>query len=287
MKSKLIIGLLVAAVIIAMMSLYTVDEREKAILFRFGKIEQADIGPGLHVKIPIANTVMKFDTRILTLDAEPAPVLTEEKKNMTVDFFVKWRIVDVSKFFVATRGDAAQARARLGSIMREVIYNEFGKRTIQEAVSGERGQIMEIARVKANEVAQEFGIEAVDVRISRIDLQEEVSESVYRRMRAERARVAQDFRARGQEAAERIRAEADRQSTVILANAYRDAEKLRGEGDAVAADIYARAYKRDPEFYSFYRSLSAYRESFKGPEDVLVLEPDSDFFQYFGGPTRK
>ncbi|HDP88642.1 MAG TPA: protease modulator HflC [Thioalkalivibrio sp.] len=287
MKTKIIIGIVVVAIVVLMMSVYTVDERERAILFRFGKIEKADIEPGIHFKMPIANTVVKFDTRILTLDAEPAPVLTEEKKNMTVDFFVKWRIVDVSKFFVATRGDAARARARLGSIMREVIYNEFGKRTIQEAVSGERGQIMEIARAKANEVAQEFGIETVDVRISRIDLQDEVSESVYRRMRAERARVAQDFRARGQEAAERIRAEADRESTVILANAYRDAEKLRGEGDAVAADIYARAFKRDPEFYSFYRSLTAYRESFRGPEDVLVLQPDSDFFQHFGGASRK
>jgi membrane protease subunit HflC len=286
MKVKIVIGLLVVALILLMMSVYTVDEREKAILFRFGKIEQADIGPGLHFKMPIANSVMKFDTRILTLDAQPAPVLTEEKKNMTVDFFVMWRIVDVSQFFVATRGDEVRARSRLASIMREVIYNEFGKRTIQEAVAGERREIMEIARVKANEVASEFGIEAVDVRISRIDLQAEVSESVYRRMRAERARVAQDFRARGQEAAERIRAEADRQATVIEAEAYRDAEKLRGEGDARSAEIYARAYKRDPDFYSFYRSLTAYRESFKGPEDVLVLEPDSEFFQYFGNPTR-
>ena len=286
MKVKIVIGLLVVAVILLMMSVYTVDEREKAIMFRFGKIEQADIGPGLHFKLPIANTVMKFDTRILTLDAQPAPVLTEEKKNMTVDFFVMWRIVDVSQFFVATRGDEVRARSRLASIMREVIYNEFGKRTIQEAVAGERREIMEIARAKANEVASEFGIEAVDVRISRIDLQAEVSESVYRRMRAERARVAQDFRARGQEAAERIRAEADREATVIEAEAYRDAEKLRGEGDARSAEIYARAYKRDPEFYSFYRSLTAYRESFKGPEDVLVLEPDSEFFQYFGNPSR-
>ena len=286
MKVKILIGVVVVALILTMMSIYTVDERERAILFRFGKIEKADIGPGLHFKLPIANSVRKFDTRILTLDAQPAPVLTEEKKNMTVDFFVKWRIVDVAQFFVATRGDEVRARSRLGSIMREVIYNEFGKRTIQEAVSGERSEIMEIARLKANEVASEFGIEAVDVRIIRIDLQAEVSESVYRRMRAERARVAQDFRARGQEAAERIRAEADRESTVIIANAYRDAEKLRGEGDARAAEIYARAYKRDPEFYSFYRSLTAYRESFKGPEDVLVLEPDSEFFQYFGAPKR-
>jgi len=286
MKVKIVIGLLVAAIILLMMSVYTVDEREKAIVFRFGKIEQADVGPGLHFKMPIANTVMKFDTRILTLDAQPAPVLTEEKKNMTVDFFVKWRIVDVSQFFVATRGDEVRARSRLASIMREVIYNEFGKRTIQEAVSGERSEIMEIARLKANEVASEFGIETVDVRIIRIDLQAEVSESVYRRMRAERARVAQDFRARGQEAAERIRAEADRESTVIEAEAYRDAEKLRGEGDARAAEIYARAYNRDPEFYSFYRSLTAYRESFRSPDDVLVLEPDSEFFQYFGNAQR-
>jgi membrane protease subunit HflC len=226
--------------------------------------------------------VRKFDARILTLDAQPERFLTSEKKNVTVDFFVKWRIEDVGQYFRSTRGDERNAQIRLAQIMKDGLRNEFGKRTIQEAVSGERNEIMDVLRVKSSGLSSELGIDVVDVRISRIDLPDEVSGSVYDRMRAERQRVAADFRARGQEAAERIRATADREATVILANAYRDAERVRGEGDARAAETYANAYNRDPDFFAFHRSLNAYATTFTGNNDMLVLEPDSEFFNYFG-----
>ena len=282
MNIKLILVLLVLVVVGGIMSLYTVDEREKAILFALGEIKQVDVPPGLHVKVPFFNNVRKFDSRILTLDAQPELFLTSEKKNVIVDFFVKWRINDVGQYWRSTRGDERNAQIRLSQIMKDGLRNEFGKRTIQEAVSGERRQIMEILRVKADSLASELGIGVVDVRISRIDLPDEVSGSVYDRMRAERERVAADFRARGQEAAERIRAQADREATVILANARSEADRVRGEGDAKATEIYAKAYNRNPEFYAFYRSLEAYRKTFSGKNDVIVLQPDSEFFRYFG-----
>jgi membrane protease subunit HflC len=281
MKLKLFLGLLVVAGIVLYMATYTVDEREKAILFQFGEIQKVDMPPGLHFKIPVMNNVRKFDGRILTLDAQPERFLTGEKKNVTVDFFVKWRISDVGQYYRSTRGDERSAQIRLAQIMRDGLRNEFGKRTIQEAVSGERREIMDILEVKSNAVASELGIDIVDVRISRIDLPDDVSDSVYQRMRAERDRVAKDFRARGQEAAERIRAIADRDATVLLANAYRDAERIRGEGDAASASTYAEAFGKNPEFYSFYRSLNAYRTSFGAQGDILVLQPDSEFFRYF------
>ena len=282
MNIKLILVLLVLVVVGGIMSLYTVDEREKAILFALGEIKQVDVPPGLHAKVPFFNNVRKFDSRILTLDAQPELFLTSEKKNVIVDFFVKWRINDVGQYWRSTRGDERNAQIRLSQIMKDGLRNEFGKRTIQEAVSGERRQIMEILRVKADSLASELGIGVVDVRISRIDLPDEVSGSVYDRMRAERERVAADFRARGQEAAERIRAQADREATVILANARSEADRVRGEGDAKATEIYAKAYNRNPEFYAFYRSLEAYRKTFSGKNDVIVLQPDSEFFRYFG-----
>jgi membrane protease subunit HflC len=281
MKVKLLLAVLVIVGIGLYMATYTVDEREKAILFKFGEIQRVDIPPGLHFKIPVMNNVRKFDSRILTLDAQPERFLTGEKKNVTVDFFVKWRISDVGQYYRSTRGDERSAQIRLAQIMRDGLRNEFGKRTIQEAVSGERREIMDVLEVKANQLARELGIDIVDVRISRIDLPDDVSDSVYQRMRAERDRVAKDFRARGQEAAERIRAAADREATVLLANAYRDAERIRGEGDAGSAEIYANAYGRNAEFYAFYRSLSAYRNSFGSAGDILVLQPDSEFFRYF------
>lgn len=281
MNIKLIIAIAVVAVL-GVMSLYAVDEREKAILFALGEIKQVDVPPGLHVKIPFFNNIRKFDARVLTLDAQPELFLTSEKKNVIVDFFVKWRINDVGQYWRSTRGDERNAQIRLSQIMKDGLRNEFGKRTIQEAVSGERRQIMEVLRVKADVLAKELGIGVVDVRISRIDLPDEVSGSVYDRMRAERERVAADFRARGQEAAERIRAQADREATVILANARSEAAGIRGEGDARATEIYAKAYNRNPEFYAFYRSLEAYRNTFSGKNDVIVLEPDSEFFRYFG-----
>lgn len=282
MSIKILVGVVLVAVFGALLATYTVDEREKAILFRLGEIKRVDIPPGLHFKVPFVNNVKKFDSRILTLDAQPERFLTSEKKNVTVDFFVKWRIADVAQYFRSTRGDERNAQIRLAQIMKDGLRNEFGKRTIQEAVSGERNEIMDVLRVKSTGLSKELGIEVVDVRISRIDLPDEVSDSVYDRMRAERERVAADFRARGQEAAERIRATADREATVILANAYRDAERMRGEGDARAAETYAEAYNADPDFFAFYRSINAYTNTFQGRNDMLVLEPDSEFFQYFG-----
>ncbi len=283
-----VFGVVVVVVALGLlMATYTVDQRERAILFEFKKVKQVDIPPGLHFKIPIANTVRKFDARILTLDAQPERFLTSEKKNVTVDFFVKWRIADVAQYFRATRGDERNAQSRLAQIMKDGLRNEFGKRTIQEAVSGERSEIMKVLRGKANDLAAELGIQVVDVRISRIDLPDEVSDSVYDRMRAERDRVAKDFRARGQEAAERIRAVADREATVIRANAYRDAEKIRGEGDAKAAEIYAKAYGKNAEFYAFTRSLTAYTNTFSGKNDLLILEPDAEFFRYLNQSQGK
>ena len=284
MKGKMLLILLIVAVVLGRMSIYTVDQREKAILFRLGEIIKADMAPGLHFKIPVINNARTFDARILTLNARPESFLTVEKKNVTVDFFVKWRINDVSQYYRATRGEERNAQSRLSQIMKDGLRNEFGKRTIRQVVSGERSEIMDILQVKANNLARELGIEIVDVRVSRIDLPDDVSDSVYERMRAERNRVARDFRARGQEQAERLRAEADRKHTEITAEAYREAEKIRGEGDAQAAKTYAEAYEQDPEFYSFLRSINAYVNSFSGKSDMLLLEPDSKFFRYFSNP---
>ncbi len=279
--NKILLALVLVALVLVWMSVYVVDQRERAILFRLGEIVQVDMGPGLHFKTPLINNVRTFDARILTLNARPESFLTVEKKNVTVDFFVKWRIKDVSQYYRATRGEERNAQSRLSQIMKDGLRNEFGKRTIRQVVSGERSEIMDILQIKANNFAKELGIEIVDVRVSRIDLPDNVSDSVYERMRAERNRVARDFRARGQEQAERLRAEADRKHTEITASAYREAEQIRGEGDANAARTYAEAYERDPEFYSFLRSINAYVNSFSGKTDMLLLEPDSKFFRYF------
>ena len=281
-QAKGLIGiLLVVAVVIVSFSIFTVNERERAILFRLGEIVKTDFEPGLHWKTPFVNNVRKFDSRIQTLDAEPERYLTGEKKNLIVDSFVKWRIQDVANYFTATGGDAVRANLRLSQIVKDGLRGEFAKRTINEAVSGERLQIMTLITKQANAEAEAFGIEIVDVRIKRIDFPSEISDSVYRRMRAERERVAKDLRSRGAESAEKIRAEADRQRTVIIADAFRDAEVLRGEGDAVATEIYAVAYGKDIEFYSLYRSLNAYKRVFASKNDILVIEPDSEFFKYF------
>lgn len=281
-QAKGLIGILLAiGVVIASFSIFTVDEREKVILFRLGEIVSTDYGPGLHWKTPFVNNVRKFDARIQTLDAEPERYLTGEKKNLIVDSFVKWRIKDVSNYYTATGGDAVRANLRLSQIIKDGLRGEFAKRTIKEAVSGERHQIMTLITNLANAQAETFGIEIVDVRIKRIDFPPEISDSVYRRMRAERERVAKDLRSRGAESAEKIRAEADRQRTVITADAFRDAEILRGEGDAAATEIYAKAYGKDVEFYSLYRSLNAYKRTFASKNDILVIEPNSEFFKYF------
>lgn len=280
-----VIGLL-ALLVLGAFSIYTVDERQKAILFRLGEIVRTDLEPGIHFKLPLIYNVGKFDARILTLDEAPERFLTSEKKNVMVDSFVKWRIDDVGRFYQRTGGDERTAAMRLSQILKDGLRSEFAKRTVQEVVSGDRAQIMDILTENANRQVSELGISVVDVRIQQIELPAEVSGSVYRRMEAERARVARDFRSRGAEAAERIRADADRQRTVILAEAYRDAEVIRGEGDARATDIYAKAYSRDPEFYAFYRSLRAYRDTFRDRSDVMLMQPDSEFFRYFKNPEQ-
>ena len=286
MKAKSFIFAAVAALIVALSSVYTVNEAERAMVFQFGEIKKADIKPGLHFKIPFINNVKWFDSRILTLDVKPDLFPTSEKKYVLVDFFVKWRIDNVLAYYVATRGNEQAANLRLAQITKDELRDEFAARTIQEAVSGERSEIMTTLVTKANEISKELGIEIVDVRVSRIDYTEDISESVYDRMRAERDRVAKDFRARGREQAERLRATADRERTVTLANAYRESEQIRGEGDAKAAEIYAKAYGENEEFYSFTRSLKSYVNTCNTKDNVFVMEPDSKFFDYFNQSTQ-
>jgi len=263
------------------MSFFIVGQRELAVKFRLGEFDRADYTPGIYFKIPFINNVRKFDRRILTLDAEPERYLTFEKKNVIVDAFIKWRISNVENYYKTMGGDERRAGMRLSQVIKNGLRDEFGKRTIQEAISGERAEIMDVITQQIEEQAKQFGIEVVDVRIKRIELPPEVSGSVYDRMEAERARVAKELRSRGAEAAERIKADADRQRTVILAEAYRDAERIRGEGDGKASDIYAKAFNKDKEFYAFYRSLDAYKNVFSKQSDVLVLDPESAFFKYF------
>jgi membrane protease subunit HflC len=284
---KILLGVVVVAIVVALFSIYTVDERETAIKFRLGQIVQADIPAGIHFKYPVINNVRKFDARIQTVDSSAQEFLTSEKKNVLVDSFVKWRIADVSLYYKSMGGDVANARDRISQIIQNGLRNELGKRTIQEAVSGERAQLMDNLAINARQELDDFGIEIVDVRIKRIDLPEQVSSSVYDRMAAERARVAKDFRSRGEEEAERIRADADRQKEVLIAEAYRDAERIKGEGDAIAAKTYAKAYKKDPEFYALYRSLNAYQTSFGSKNDFVVMQPDADFFKYFKDPDGR
>ncbi len=271
----------VALIILLSMSVFTVTETERAIKFRLGEIVETDFAPGLHVKVPFINNVKKFDARILTMDSKPERFLTAEKKNVIVDSFVKWRIDDVQIFYTSVAGDINQANIRLDQIIKDAFRSEFSKREIKQLVSTDRSMIRETLITNASPLAKKLGIDIVDVQVKRIDLPPDVSSSVYRRMEAERERVAREFRSQGSEAAERIRADADKQRVIILGNAFRDAEILRGEGDARAADIYAKAYGEDEEFFAFYRSINAYKNMFKHNGDMLVLEPDSDFFKYF------
>jgi membrane protease subunit HflC len=289
MNTSKFVALIILALVVVLgySSIFTVDERELAIKFRLGEIVKADYEPGLYFQMPFINNVRKYEKRILTLDARPANYLTKEKKNVNVDFFVKWRISDVSTYYKAMAGNERTAAERIYTTLNDGLRGEFSSRNIQEVISGERRMIMSDMTKQANDQLGRFGIEVVDVRVKRIDFTETISESVYRRMEAERTRVAKDLRSRGAEAAEIIRASADRQRTVLLAEAYKQAQETRGEGDAKAADIYAKAYNQNPEFYSFYRSLDAYRKSFGTAGDVLVIEPDSDFFNYFKDATPK
>jgi membrane protease subunit HflC len=276
---------LIAAVIVlvvGLMSIFVVDERELVLKFRLGEIVKSDYEAGIYFKIPLVNNIKKFDKRILTLDARPAIYLTKEKKNVNVDFFVKWRISNVEIFYkTMSSGNERIAAERLYTVINDGLRDQFSKRTIKEVISGEREEIMNATTKSANEQVAKFGIKLVDVRVKRIDFSEDISNSVYRRMEAERTRVAKDYRSRGAEAAERIRADADRQRTVTIADAYREAEKTRGDGDGKAANIYAKAFTKDREFYSFYRSLNAYKESFNAQSDIMVIDPSSDFFKYF------
>jgi len=271
----------VVALIVASFSLFVVDQRQNAIVFRLGEVVNVKTKPGLYFKIPLVDNVRYFDVRILTIDtAEPERFLTSEKKNVLVDLFVKWRITDVRQYYVSVQGTEALAQTRLLQTINDGMRAEFGNRTVHEVVSGERDKIMNLMREKANDDAKTIGVEVLDVRLKRVDLPQEVSVDVYRRMDAERKRVANELRSTGAADSEKIRADADRQREVILAEAYRNAQKIKGEGDAKATAIYANAYQQDPEFYAFYRSLEAYKASFRGRNDVLVLEPNSEFFKY-------
>jgi len=285
--NKLIPVIIIAVLGVVLSSAFFVDEREKAILLKFGTIERSDYEPGLHWKIPFVNNVRKFDSRILTIDQQPERFLTAEKKYLIVDSYIKWRIQDVERYFLATSGEERRAGLLLYQIINNGLRDEFGKRSIQEVIAGDRAEIMGILTVQAGEKAKSLGVEVVDVRIKRIDYPENVSDSVYQRMRTERERVAREFRSNGKEAAERVTADADKQSKVIIAEAYRDAEKLRGDGDAKAANIYASSFSKDREFYRFYRSLEAYKETFREKSDVMLIQPDSEFFKYLKSSKGK
>ena len=286
--SRFLMPVIVSIVLLGYFSIYRVYQWEQAIVFKFREIEYSTNEPGLHLMIPWVNTVQKFETRLLNFDQEPQRFLTSEKKDVIVDYYVKWRISNVENFYTATRGgDIEYANGLLGQRINRALRDEFGRRTVQEVVAGVRCEILDIVQPTTDMMQTELGLEVVDVRTKRIDLPEEVSSSVYDRMRAERTRVAKDFRARGGEASERIKANADREREIILANAYKDAETIRGEGDAQATEIYASAYGKNPDFYSFYRSLNAYQNSFQGNNDILLLKPDSDFFKYFRGQQGK
>ncbi len=284
-KGNLLLLAVIAVVGGVLLSLFTVDEREYAIKLQFGEIIRTDYEPGLHVKIPFVNNVIKYDDRILTRNNPNEKFLTQEKKNLEVDFYVKWRITDPGQYYRSVGGDELIATNRLIEIIKDGIRSEFAKRTVQEVVTADRREIMDDMMEKASLTASELGIEVVDVRVKRLDLPDEVSDSVFNRMRQERARTAAQLRAEGAEEAERIRSSADKDRTVLLAEAYRESEEIRGLGDAESAAIYAAAYERDPEFYAFHRSMEAYRRSLGGDGDIFVLAPDSDYFRYLNDPN--
>jgi len=280
-KTTLILPAGLALCLLAYLSVFYVNQQEKAILFQLGKMVSTDFTPGLHFKLPVVNNVSTFDGRVLTLDTKSERFLTSEKKNVIVDSFAKWRIGDVGLFYTTVGGDEYQANLRLDQIMKDAMRGEFGLRTIKQLISEDRSELRHTLLEKLSPVAAKFGIELIDIRVKRVDLPPEVSSSVYQRMRAERDRVAREFRSQGSENAELISAEADKQKQVLLANAQRDAENIRGRGDAESADIYAKSYGKNPEFYAFYRSLQAYQTSFEKTQDTLVLKPDSEFFKYY------
>jgi len=276
-----------ALMLLAWTSLFTVDQRERAIVFQLGEIREVIADPGLNVKWPFIQNVRFFDNRILTMDTpDTERFITSEKKNLLVDSFVKWRIVDVKQYYISVQGDEARAQTRLAQTINSALREEFGKRTVHDVVSGEREEIMRVVRDSVDEDAKKIGVAIVDVRLKRVELPQEVSEAVYRRMEAERKSVAAELRSEGFSAAEKIRAEGERAREVIIAEAYRDAQRVKGDGDRKASAVYAKAFSENPEFYSFYRSLEAYRAGFKNKSDVLVLEPNADFFKYLKSPGK-
>lgn len=278
----------IALVVLASMSLFVVDQRQSAIVFQLSEVVRVETTPGLKFKLPLIQNVRYFDSRILTMDApEPERIITAEKKNMLVDSYVKWRIADVKQYYISVGGDEARAVTRLMQTVNSTLREEFGKLTIHEVVSGKRDELMRLVQEKTDADARKIGVEVLDVRLKRVDFPQEISESVYRRMDAERKRVANELRATGNAESEKIRADADRQREVILSQAYREAQKLKGEGDAKAAAIYAAAFSRNPEFYAFYRSLEVYKQGFKNKSDVMVLDASSPFFKYLKGPGKE
>ncbi len=282
--SSLVIFLLVGLIVLSS-SMYTVDQRQNALVFQLGEVVSVKKTPGLYFKLPMVQNIRFFDTRILTLDAaDPERFITSEKKNVLVDSFIKWRVIDALQYYVSVGGDETRAQIRLNQTVNDGLRAEFGKRTINDVVSGRREEIMKIIRAKADQDARKIGVQVVDVRIKRVDLPETVSENVYRRMEAERKQVANELRSTGAAEAEKIKADADKQKDVIIAEAYRDAQSVKGLGDAKASALYAAAYGRNAEFYAFYRSMQAYRESFKSKSDVMVLDPSADFFKYMKNP---
>lgn len=285
-KINIVIGVLLLLGALASMTLFTVDKRQFAIIFQLGEVKEVIDEPGLNFKLPFIQNVRFFDKRILTIDTpEPERFITAEKQNVLVDHFVKWRIVDPRLYYESVAGDEVRARTRLLQTVNSGLREEFGRRTVPEVVSGERDVIMENMRIRADTDARQIGVQILDVRLKRVDLPTEVSESVYRRMEAERLRVANELRSEGGAIAEQIRADADRQREVIIAEAYRESQMLMGQGDATATAIYAEAFERDPEFFSFYRSLEAYRSSFSSRNDVMVVDPSSDFFKFLKSPV--
>ena len=289
MNSKLNVVALAAltVLVVVAMAIFTVDQRQYALVFQLGEVKRVISEPGLNFKIPMIQNVRFFDKRILTLDNnEPERFITSEKKNVLVDSYIKWRIIDPNLYYISVGGDEARAKTRLNQTVNAGLREEFGKRTVHDVISGEREKIMDDMREKADTDARKIGVQIVDVRLKRVELPNEVSEAVYRRMEAERKRVANELRSEGAAEAEKIRADADRQREVIVANAYRDAQKIKGDGDAQATAIYAKAFNQNPEFYAFYRSLEAYRGSFKNKSDLLVVEPGSEFFKYMKGSGR-
>ena len=280
-KNLITLVLLVIAVTLGVSSVYYVDQREKAIVFQFGEIVRSNDEPGIHFKAPLINNVKFFDARVQTMDSDPELYLTRAKKNLVVDSFVKWRITNAADYYTRLGGLASNARSRLAQRVNDALRSEFGNRSVQQVISGDRVEIMDLVRTAMHREVASLGIEVLDVRLKRVDLDPGISERVYQRMEAERSRVAMDLRARGAEAAEIIRADADRQRAIIIAEAQQTAQEVKGQGDAEATSIYAEAFSRDREFYQMYRSLNAYRKTFASPDNLLVIEPDSEFFKYF------